>query len=413
MGEEPIIAMEGVTHAFGTGEAARTVLAGVDAHFYAGEIAIVTGPSGSGKTTLLTLAGALRTPQSGSVRVAGRELRGATGREQLEVRRKIGFVFQHHNLLESLSAAENVQMGLEHERGARRADARRRALEMLGRVGLADHADKRPSALSGGQRQRVAIARALVRGPEIVMADEPTAALDSHSGREVVELLKELARERGCAILLVTHDNRILDVADRILLLEDGRIEESSRALERLKKRLEGEMRAVAGYPALAAGELQVQAEGTRERIGEVRRAAGQLAARKWGGRMLRQTAALAEGAEMLVHAEATARAFCEAFGPSGAAGTGAPADRLCQSLEFLLLAAGDALAAEGTEDAERLEAMTRDRGEMMKELRGRQSDALGPEHAGTLGLFYDLTDAFTRIVYFLNGLARCRREMG
>ena len=128
---------------------------------------------------------------------------------------------------------------------------------------------------------------------------------------------------------------------------------------------------------------------------------------------MLRQTAALAEAAEMLVHAEATARAFVGAFGPSGAAGTGAPADRLYQSLEFLLLAAGDALSAEGTEEAERLEAMTGDRGEMMKELRGRQCDALGPEHAGTLGLFYELTDSFTRAVYFLNGLARCRRELG
>ena len=388
----------------------------MDVHFYPGEIAIVTGPSGSGKTTLLTLAGALRSPQTGRVRVAGRELRGASGRAQLEVRRQIGFIFQHHNLLESLSAVENVQMGLEHDAGLPRGEARRRSLEMLGRVGLADHAGKAPSALSGGQRQRVAIARALVREPAIVMADEPTAALDSHSGREIVDLLHRLAREQRCAILLVTHDNRILDVADRILMLEDGRIEESSRAVERLKKSLAEAMQAIARYPSLSAPGQGAAAgaheQATRERLEEVRREAGTLAARKWGGRLRRSMAALAEAAELLRHVEASAKAFCEAIAPSGTSGTGSPADRLFQSLEFLLLAAGDALGAESGEEAERLAAMTGDRGEMMKELRSKQCDALGPEHAGTVALFYDLTDLFSRTVYFLHGLARCWGEM-
>ncbi|HAS84055.1 MAG TPA: hypothetical protein DCS43_15590 [Verrucomicrobia bacterium] len=419
MNTEPIIAIEGLSHSFGKGNAARTVLIDVDIHFYPGEIAIVTGPSGSGKTTLLTLAGALRSPQSGSVKVAGRELNGATGRTQLAVRRKIGFIFQHHNLLESLSAVENVQMGLEHEAGLPKGESRRRALDMLERVGLSDHAAKPPSALSGGQRQRVAIARALVRDPAIVMADEPTAALDSHSGREIVDLLHKLAREQGCSILLVTHDNRILDVADRILMLDDGRIEESSRALERLKKNMAATMQAIARYPALLGGaggadaEPQVQqVQVTRKQIEDARRTAGALAARKWGESLLRRTAALAEAAEMLYHIEASSRTFCAAIALSGAVGTGSPADRLFQSLEFLLLSAGDALALEDIEDTERLAAMTGDRGEMMKTLREKQCDALGPEHAGTVGLFYDLTDVFSRLVYFLHGLARCWKEM-
>lgn len=297
-----------------------------------------------------------------------------------------------------------------------KGEAYRRALEMLGRVGLADHAGKPPSALSGGQRQRVAIARALVRNPAIVMADEPTAALDSVSGREIVDLLHALAREQGCSILLVTHDNRILDVADRILMLDDGRIEESSRALERMKHHVAAIMQAVARYPALLAGGAGVDAETavreTREQIEEARRAAGLMAARKWSEGLLRRTTALAGATEMLHHIEASTYAFCAAIAPSGAVGNGSPSDRLFQSLEFLLMSAADTLASGEVEEAERLIAMSGDRGDMMKALREKQCDALGPEHATTVGLFYDLTDVFSRIVYFLNGLARHWKEL-
>ncbi len=410
MHTEPIIAVERLTHTFGTGDAARTVLTDVDIHFYPGEITIVTGPSGSGKTTLLTVAGALRSPQTGSVKVAGRELYGATGRMQLEVRQKIGFIFQHHNLLESLSAVENVQMGLEHETDLPRGEAHRRAIAMLERVGLADHTHKRPSLLSGGQRQRVAIARALVRNPAIVMADEPTAALDSHSGREVVDLLYALAREQGCSILLVTHDNRILDVADRILMLEDGRIEESSRALERMKESLINAMKAIAGYPALLG--FGREASPIRDQLDEARRAAGMLAARRWGESLLQQTAALVDAAEMVHHIEASTRTFCEVIAPSGTVGSGSPVDRLFQSLEFLLLTAADTMTASEADEVDRLIAITGDRGDMMKALREKQCDVLGPEYASTVALFYDLTDVFSRIVYFLNGLARSWKAM-
>ena len=154
----------------------------------------------------------------------GHELNGATRDKQGRVRKNIGFIFQAHNLIESLTARQNVQMALQLDGSFSTRTARANCVKALESVGLADHVDKHASHLSGGQKQRVAIARALVRNPRIILADEPTAALDSVSGREVVEVLRKLAEEHGCAILLVTHDNRILDVADRILTLEDGRI---------------------------------------------------------------------------------------------------------------------------------------------------------------------------------------------
>jgi len=218
------VEIRGLCHDVGKGEHRRRILRDVDASVPAGEIVIVTGPSGSGKTTLLTLVGALRAAQEGSVRVLGEELRGASARTLERVRSRIGFVFQSHNLVEALTALENVELGLRVQRERSRREIRRVAAEMLEAVGLADHQHRRPEALSGGQRQRVAIARALAAQPSLLLADEPTASLDRASGREVVDRMQALARERGATILLVTHDNRVLDVADRILHLEDGRL---------------------------------------------------------------------------------------------------------------------------------------------------------------------------------------------
>ena len=182
------------------------------------------GPSGSGKTTLLTLMGCLRDVQDGSVRLLGDELRGASEAKSVALRRRLGFIFQAHNLHESLTAAENVLMGLEvHGRGDP-ARQRTAAHHVLTLIGLGDRLDYLPGNLSGGQKQRVAIARALAPNPEIVFADEPTAALDKESGRVVVETLKALGAKRGTTTVMVTHDNRILELADRILTLEDGRI---------------------------------------------------------------------------------------------------------------------------------------------------------------------------------------------
>jgi putative ABC transport system ATP-binding protein len=224
---EPLIRIRNLSHTFGDGNTRKTVLNDVSLDFFPGEIVIIMGPSGAGKTTLLSLAGALRSVQTGSIQVGGVELRNAKKRDLMTVRRQVGFVFQAHNLIESIKVRENVQLALSVQSDVTREASRKRSLELLDLVGLADQAEKLPRQLSGGQKQRVAIARALVRSPKIIMADEPTAALDRNSGRIVVDLVQHLARKIQCSVLLVTHDNRILDIADRILHLEDGRIEES------------------------------------------------------------------------------------------------------------------------------------------------------------------------------------------
>ena len=221
--DAPVV-VEHLNHHYGKGALRRQILHDISTVIPAGEIVIVTGPSGSGKTTLLTLVGALRAPQEGRLRVLGQDL-DATKRASLEdVRRRIGFIFQQHNLLGALTASQNVQLGLRVTGRAARIELKRKADAMLEAVGLGEHTHKRAEQLSGGQRQRVAIARALVGEPAMVLADEPTASLDKASGREVVDRMQSLARERGTTILMVTHDNRILDVADRILHLEDGRL---------------------------------------------------------------------------------------------------------------------------------------------------------------------------------------------
>jgi putative ABC transport system ATP-binding protein len=218
------VRLRGVGYAFGEGELRRSVLREVDLDVAEGEIVLLTGPSGSGKTTLLTLIGALRGMQEGSARVLGAELMGADEKTRVRLRRRIGFIFQNHNLLGFLTARQNVAMALEQDGALDERARAARAAELLTAVGLEDHLDKLPQQLSGGQRQRVSVARALAASPGIVLADEPTAALDRASGHEVVELLRDLAKSRGVAILLVTHDPRILDLADRIIAMEDGRI---------------------------------------------------------------------------------------------------------------------------------------------------------------------------------------------
>ncbi|WP_413440193.1 ATP-binding cassette domain-containing protein [Synechococcus sp. MIT S1220] len=216
------VKIDSLVHSFGHGSTYREVLRGVSLNISAGEVVILTGPSGCGKTTLLTLIGALRTTRSGSVNVLGQELRGAGRRRRQRLRRRIGMIFQGHNLLKCLTAEENVQMGADLLPGLSFAARRARSREWLRAVGLEGHEIKRVDQLSGGQRQRVAIARALAAEPQLLLADEPTASLDSVSGRSVVELLNKLAREQACAVLMVTHDPRILDMADRLLRMEDG-----------------------------------------------------------------------------------------------------------------------------------------------------------------------------------------------
>jgi putative ABC transport system ATP-binding protein len=230
------ITVRQVTKSYGGGTAAVQALGQVSLEVAAGEILVMMGPSGSGKTTLLSIMGVILRPSSGTVLVAGHDVTALPERELPGVRlRHIGFVFQGFNLFPALTAAENVAIALDL-RGERRPAALTRAKDALASVGLGDKADALPANLSGGQKQRVAIARALVGDPTIILADEPTAALDSHSGKLVMDLITRLAREQQRAVVIVTHDNRTLGYADRIVHIEDGRLrEDDARARGRAK----------------------------------------------------------------------------------------------------------------------------------------------------------------------------------
>ncbi|HUS40330.1 MAG TPA: ATP-binding cassette domain-containing protein [Pirellulales bacterium] len=221
-------------HSFGEGELSKQVLFGNTLDVSRGEIVIMTGPSGSGKTTLMTLIGTLRTVQEGSLRILGHELKGAAADDIVSVRRQLGFIFQHHNLFESLTAFQNVSMAAELF-NMKRHEARDRIGNLLERLGLGERLHYKPGQLSGGQKQRVAIARALVHRPALVLADEPTAALDEKSGRAAMELLKQMTIEDGATVIIVTHDNRILDFADRLVSMVDGRIKSNVAVQETSK----------------------------------------------------------------------------------------------------------------------------------------------------------------------------------
>jgi putative ABC transport system ATP-binding protein len=224
MTEDPIVLAQGLNHWFGAGSARKQALYDIDLRLERGSFTVLVGPSGSGKTTLLTLIGCLRLVQEGSLHLMGHELHGAEEAQLVAMRRRLGFIFQAHNLHESLTATQNVMMGAQVHRGVAETAAGGAARHLLGLVGLADRTDYLPANLSGGQKQRVAIARALVGNPDLLLADEPTAALDKDSASEAIDLMRRIGAARGMTTLLVTHDPRILDRADRILTLEDGRI---------------------------------------------------------------------------------------------------------------------------------------------------------------------------------------------
>lgn len=217
-----LIDVRNLDFSFGRGELEQSVLKNVSISIHGSEIVLMTGPSGSGKTTFLTIIGGLRQAVKGSVQVLGQQLINSTEQAKVTIRRQTGYIFQQHNLLKSLTALQNVTMAIELFDGMSEEERNDRAVEMLTSVGLGDRINYKPAQLSGGQCQRVSIARALVRKPKIVLADEPTASLDKQSGQEAVSILKQLAKESGTTILLVTHDYRILDIADRVVELEDG-----------------------------------------------------------------------------------------------------------------------------------------------------------------------------------------------
>ncbi|MEE8347755.1 MAG: ABC transporter ATP-binding protein [Dehalococcoidia bacterium] len=225
--EDIILAVRGLTKVFGNGTAAVRAVDGVHFSVRRGEIVLVMGPSGSGKTTLLTLIGGLLKPTTGSVHINGRDITAMNESDLPDVRRRyVGFIFQSFNLLESLNAAENVEIPL-NLAGVRGPGASAKAERLLDSLGMGHRLRFKPNDLSGGEKQRVSIARALANEPQLILADEPTANLDSKQGQEVVHLLRDIAKEQGRTVIIVSHDERIQEMADRVLRMEDGRFKEA------------------------------------------------------------------------------------------------------------------------------------------------------------------------------------------
>lgn len=221
---QPVISVRGVTKIYSEGASKVPALFDVDLDVRRGEVVLLMGPSGSGKTTLLSIMGCILKATSGSVIINGTEVAGLSEKQLPGIRlEQIGFVFQGFNLFPTLSVGENVELALDLK-GIGGSRARRESRHLLEQVGLANKYDTFPTDLSGGQKQRVAIARALAGSPDVILADEPTAALDSHTGRNVMQLLRDLAHQRGRAVVVVTHDNRVFEFGDRIVRMEDGRI---------------------------------------------------------------------------------------------------------------------------------------------------------------------------------------------
>lgn len=227
---ESVLEARGLRRSFGSGPAAVAAVRGIDLRVDPGERLLVMGPSGSGKTTLVSMMGGLLTPTEGEVLLGGEGLYSVDDTERAAMRlRRIGFIFQSFNLLSALSAKENVEIPLRLA-GASPAEAAATAAELLDRLGLGERLDHRPRDLSGGEKQRVAIARALANGPEIVLADEPTANLDSETGRQVAQILCRLAGDEGKGVIIVSHDERLTDIASRVVWIEDGRVSERGPA---------------------------------------------------------------------------------------------------------------------------------------------------------------------------------------
>ncbi|MBE9114286.1 ATP-binding cassette domain-containing protein [Lusitaniella coriacea LEGE 07157] len=219
-----IVTIQNLNHYYQEGKERKQVLFDVNLKIEAGETFFLTGESGSGKTTLISLIGCLRSVQEGSLTILDRELRGANENQLMNLRRNLGYVFQHFNLLDFMTIRQNVQISLELQENFNPDRARSQSEAILKEVGLGHRTNAYPRELSGGQKQRVSLARALVHRPKLILADEPTASLDSKTGREVVELIQRLAKQQGSAVLIVTHNTRMFDLADRIVRIEDGKL---------------------------------------------------------------------------------------------------------------------------------------------------------------------------------------------
>jgi len=221
----PAVVARGVDYAYGGGANPKPILKEVDLHLAPGEFVILTGPSGAGKTTLMTLIGALRSVQGGSIQVLGTELARLSAQGQRDVRRKIGFIFQDHNLFDALTAFQTLRLAMElAETRPSRDEALTKATELMTALGMEKYLHSRPGQLSTGQKQRVAIARALINNPALILADEPTASLDQGSAGAVIDIIRDRIVRSRAAALMVTHDTRLFSVADRVVRMEDGRV---------------------------------------------------------------------------------------------------------------------------------------------------------------------------------------------
>lgn len=397
-----IVRIENLTHRFGVGALEKTVLRNVTAEFFEGEIAIIMGPSGSGKTTFLSLMGALRSVQSGSIQFRGRNLANFDQDGLGAVRREIGFIFQAHNLVGSISACENVQLPLHLTPGETAVSSRERALELLTLVGMKEHAHKTPRQLSGGQCQRVAIARALVRRPRLVLADEPTASLDRETGRAVLEALQTLARQYRAAILIVTHDHRILDIADRVILIEDG-------GLEELEQRLEKILIEIANFFTILSQRLQ----GREDAPGISFEESTTLQEQRVNSLSHLKTKPVpAQQIDLLQQMLGSARLLGDSTGQfarlacNPQPGLEKLSDRFLQALDIILLTAESAFKERDPADIQTLLAMTGDRKETMARLRQSYFETIPGLNEEQRVFLFDLTNTFGRAVYLLNTLA-------
>lgn len=417
METKPLVSVKNLNHSFGQGALQKEVLHNLNVDFMPGEIAIITGPSGSGKTTFLTLAGALRGIQQGSVLVDGIELHGGNKSQMIHARRKMGFIFQSHNLVASLSAWQNVALSLLCVKGESANSAREKAVAMLEKVGLGKHAGKKAHQLSGGQKQRVAIARALVRNPAIIMADEPTASLDRQSGREVVDLLKKLARDMGCAILLVTHDNRILDIADRIIKIEDGIIEETYVSMENIFNVIKELASFTPGYISFinernsddAAmkdiyGKFASGSEALNHRIAEILH-------RNMPEAFSRQAILLQKLLSRLHSLERHVREFQETIVSEDPLTVPQFRDNFVQSLEFLLVTMSEALESRDAKDIEVLLSMTDQKSDTIRKLRDDYSAKQANLNEEAKIFLFDFSNIYVHIVYDIHVLAEILEE--
>jgi len=418
MAKDAIISVRDLCFSYGSGVLRKEVLHNISVDFHRGEICVIMGPSGSGKTTFLTLLAGFRSVNTGSLCVNGIELRGANKTQLRRLRQQIGFIFQTHNLLEALTALENVQMAFLTVADISPTLARAKAMQALNAVELAEHANKLPCQLSVGQKQRVAIARALVREPHVIMADEPTASLDGRTGRETVTLLRRLADESERAILMVTHDTRILDVADRIVTLEDGNIEDSSLSFDRIFRltatvgsRLGTYLsRICCGDPGSNADLLALVTQNQQD-MDIVLRQTAAILPRQQCARLADQATRLNNLVTRTNTLTETARELAILLTSRDSEQMPTLSDLILQAADSLLQTAAEAFSTTSAADLEILLAISASKNETMAQIRDKYMLQLPQLDEDGKAYLFELTNTYARMVHVVNQCATALKE--